>query len=65
MLRNWSAGTPFSGPFREALVLRELENLSYKEIADVADLPLGTVMSRLARARRLLRENLTDRLQRG
>lgn len=40
--------------FREALVLRELEGLSYKEIADVAEVPLGTVMSRLARARRQL-----------
>jgi RNA polymerase sigma-70 factor (ECF subfamily) len=40
--------------FREALVLRELEGLSYKEIAEVAEVPLGTVMSRLARARRLL-----------
>lgn len=37
--------------FREALVLREVEGLSYKEIADVADVPVGTVMSRLARAR--------------
>ena len=40
--------------FREALVLRELEGLSYKEIADVAEVPVGTVMSRLARARRQL-----------
>lgn len=40
--------------FREALVLRELEGFSYKEIADVAEVPLGTVMSRLARARRQL-----------
>jgi RNA polymerase sigma-70 factor (ECF subfamily) len=40
--------------FREALVLRELEGLSYKEIAEVAEVPIGTVMSRLARARRQL-----------
>jgi RNA polymerase sigma-70 factor, ECF subfamily len=37
--------------FRETLVLRELEGLSYKEISDVSGVPLGTVMSRLARAR--------------
>lgn len=37
--------------YREAIVLRELEGLSYREIADVADIPIGTVMSRLARAR--------------
>ena len=37
--------------FREVLVLRELEGLSYKEIGEVAGLPIGTVMSRLARAR--------------
>jgi RNA polymerase sigma-70 factor (ECF subfamily) len=40
--------------FREALVLRELEGCSYKEIAEVAGVPVGTVMSRLARARRQL-----------
>jgi len=40
--------------FREAIVLREMEGLSYKEIADIANVPVGTVMSRLARARRRL-----------
>lgn len=38
-------------PLREMLVLRELEGFSYRQIADVAELPIGTVMSRLARAR--------------
>lgn len=38
-------------PLREILVLRELEGLSYRQIADIAALPIGTVMSRLARAR--------------
>jgi len=42
-------------PFREALVLREIHNLSYREIADVSEVPVGTVMSRLARARAMLR----------
>ena len=39
---------------REALVLRELEELSYKEIAEITQTPIGTVMSRLFRARRVL-----------
>ena len=43
--------------FREAIVLRELEGLSYKEIAEIAGLPVGTVMSRLARARRQLQSH--------
>jgi len=42
-------------PFREVIVLREINDLSYREIAEVADVPLGTVMSRLARARAMLR----------
>jgi RNA polymerase sigma factor (sigma-70 family) len=41
-------------PFREVLVLREIHDLDYRTIAEVAALPIGTVMSRLARARRLL-----------
>ena len=44
--------------FREVLVLREIEGMSYKEIADVASVSLGTVMSRLARARTRLRQTL-------
>lgn len=42
-------------PFREVIVLREMNDLSYDEIAKVAGVPLGTVMSRLARARSMLR----------
>jgi RNA polymerase sigma-70 factor (ECF subfamily) len=42
-------------PFRETFVLREINNLSYREIADTAGVPVGTVMSRLARARAMLR----------
>jgi RNA polymerase sigma-70 factor (ECF subfamily) len=46
--------------FREAIVLREMEGLSYKEIADIAGVPIGTIMSRLARARKRLQTILTS-----
>ena len=45
--------------FREVIVLREIEELSYREIADVIGAPVGTVMSRLSRARAELRTHLT------
>jgi RNA polymerase sigma-70 factor (ECF subfamily) len=48
--------------FREIIVLRELEELSYKEIAELAQIPIGTVMSRLARARKQLQTLLNTRL---
>ena len=49
--------------FREVLVLRELEEMSYREIATIADLPLGTVMSRLARGRKRLQLALTNHMR--
>ena len=48
--------------FREVLVLREMEELSYKEISTLCDLPIGTVMSRLARARERLQQRLVGKL---
>jgi len=47
--------------FREVLVLRELEECSYKEIASITNLKIGTVMSRLARARERLQRELTGK----
>ena len=44
--------------FREIVILREMEGFSYKEIAEMAEVPIGTVMSRLARARKLLQKRL-------
>jgi RNA polymerase sigma-70 factor (ECF subfamily) len=61
LLRRWDGDTirrlvaALAEPFRQTFVLREIENLSYREIADVAEVPVGTVMSRLARARVMLR----------
>jgi RNA polymerase sigma-70 factor (ECF subfamily) len=52
-----------STEFREIVVLRDLEGLSYKEIGDIAGIPLGTVMSRLARARERLKQLLVDRVK--
>ena len=46
--------------YREILVLRELSELSYKEIAEIAEVPVGTVMSRLARGRKLLAERVVQ-----
>jgi RNA polymerase sigma-70 factor, ECF subfamily len=51
--------------FREAIILRELEDLSYREIADIAGVPIGTVMSRLARARKLLERELVKNTDHG
>jgi RNA polymerase sigma-70 factor (ECF subfamily) len=49
--------------FREVIVLRELEELSYKEISDIARVPIGTVMSRLARGRKRLQQCLAGALR--
>jgi RNA polymerase sigma factor (sigma-70 family) len=56
--RTWLDGVIASLPadFREVLVLREMEDMSYREIAQITGVPVGTVMSRLARARALLKE---------
>ncbi|HWC17258.1 MAG TPA: sigma-70 family RNA polymerase sigma factor [Terriglobales bacterium] len=51
--------------FREVIVLREVEGLSYKEIAEVSGVPIGTVMSRLARARHQLSLSLSERKESG
>ena|SRR5579883_429868 len=52
-IRQLVAGLP--PPFREAIVLREINDLTYQEIAEISGVPVGTVMSRIARARSMLR----------
>jgi RNA polymerase sigma-70 factor (ECF subfamily) len=51
--------------FREMVILREMEGFSYKEIADLAEVPIGTVMSRLARARKQLQKELAKEFKPG
>jgi RNA polymerase sigma-70 factor, ECF subfamily len=51
--------------FREVLLLCEVEEMSYQEIGEALAIPIGTVMSRLSRARKALRENLRQKLQGG
>jgi RNA polymerase sigma-70 factor (ECF subfamily) len=51
--------------FREIIILREMEGFSYQEIAEAADIPIGTVMSRLARARKQLQKQLTTEFRPG
>jgi RNA polymerase sigma factor (sigma-70 family) len=60
MVRQALADLPVE--FREVLVLRELEEMSYREIAGITEVPLGTVMSRLARGRKRLQQALTNQM---
>jgi len=63
LLRKSLAELPAEG--REVLILRELEELSYREIADIAGVPIGTVMSRLSRARQRLQQGISAQLDGG
>ena len=51
--------------FREVIVMREIEDLTYKEIASIAGIPMGTVMSRLARGRELLKRAIENRMKKA
>lgn len=65
--RDWIGETLQALPdrFRELLVLREVEELSYQELADVLDVPIGTVMSGLSRARQAFRRAVEAKLTTG
>ncbi len=60
-VRRAIGGLPL--PFREAVLLADVEEMSYREIAEALEVPIGTVMSRLARGRRALRKALEERYQ--
>jgi RNA polymerase sigma-70 factor (ECF subfamily) len=62
LLRESLAG--LRAEYREVLVLRELEQLSYREIANIVGIPLGTVRTRLSRARQRLQHTLLDYMER-
>jgi RNA polymerase sigma-70 factor, ECF subfamily len=49
--------------FREVIVLCDIEEMSYQEIAEIVGIPIGTVMSRLSRARKMMRELLVERMR--
>ena len=51
--------------FREILLLCEVEEMSYQDIAETLSIPIGTVMSRLSRARKMLRDRLRTQMQEG
>jgi len=56
--RIWHAVMRLSDPFREIILMKHFQEMSYKEIAAALDIPIGTVMSRLYSARQALRETL-------
>ena len=51
--------------FREVIVMREIEDLTYKEIASIAGIPMGTVMSRLSRGREILKSAIENRMRKA
>ena len=63
MVREAVEGLPVE--FRGVIVLREMEGMSYKEIAEIEKVPIGTVMSRLARARKILHDCLVRQIDKG